>query len=86
MSDALPALASKIMREGDEVGSRGGGHTIELLYPQVTLLEPWRREILTPGRRASLPAQIAETMWVLTGRNDIELAQQLPAARRKLQR
>lgn len=34
-----------------------------------------------PGRRANLAAQIAETMWVLAGRNDIEfLSHYLPRA------
>lgn len=78
-TEALPLLARAVM-DSREVGSRNG-RTRELLYPHVVLTEPWRREVLTPGRRASLPAQIAETMWVLAGRNDVEwLSHYLPRA------
>lgn len=58
------------MNDGDEVGSRAG-RVQEILYPHIVLEEPWRREIITPMRNASLPAQIAETMWVLAGRDDV---------------
>jgi thymidylate synthase len=73
-SEALPVLADQIMRNGTLVESRAG-NTKELLYPHITLLEPWRREILTPKRRASVTAQIMETVWVLSGRNDIAFIQ-----------
>jgi thymidylate synthase len=80
-SAALPALASMIMEHGDEVGSRQGNRVKEVLYSSIELERPWQREILTPGRKASLPAQIAETVWVLSGRNDIEwLSHYLPRA------
>lgn len=71
-TDALPVLLDYMLINGSEVGSRQGERTFEILTPQIMLTHPWEREILTPLRKASLPAQIAETMWVLAGRGDIE--------------
>jgi len=80
-SNALPLLLGNILADGEEVGSRQGERTLEILMPRITLWKPWQREILAYGRRASLPAQIAETMWVLAGRNDVEwLSHYLPRA------
>ena len=80
VSTALPLLMDHVLKNGEEVGSRGG-RVKELLYPHIVLQEPWRREVLTPLRRASLPAQIAETMWLLAGRDDVEwLSHYLPRA------
>lgn len=79
-SEALPVLAKTLLNEGDEVASRGG-RVKELLNPQIQLTAPRLREVLTPGRKASLPAQIAETVWVLSGRDDINwLSNYLPRA------
>lgn len=79
---ALPAMASEIMHEGVEVGSRLGERTMELLHEQIVLEKPWMREVLVKDRNANIVAQIAETMWVLAGRNDIEfLGQYLPRAK-----
>ena len=69
---ALIDLANQLTRYGDEVGSRQGERTRELLMQNITLTRPTAREILVPERKASLPAQIAETVWVLSGRNDID--------------
>lgn len=78
---ALPQLADKIMHEGAEVGSRLGERTMEVLHEQIVLMEPWRREVLVKDRNANIVAQIAETMWVLAGRNDVEfLGHYLPRA------
>ena len=80
-SEALPFIASRILDIGDEVGSRNG-RTKELLNTQIVLTDPQRREILTVNRKANVFAQIAETMWVLAGRNDIEwLGAYLPRAK-----
>lgn len=73
VNQALPALAREIMRDGQEVSSRLGERVQEILHTEVTLLHPTARYITTPHRRASLPAQIMETIWVLSGRNDIAL-------------
>lgn len=78
-SEALPVLCAEVLN-GDEVGSRNG-RTMELSPVSLTLTEPWKREILVPTRKASLPAQIAETMWVLSGRDDVEwLSHYMPRA------
>jgi len=78
---ALKDLAGHLLKRGDEVGSRQGDRTVELTHVNLELAEPWRREILVPGRAASLPAQIAETMWILSGSNDIKfLSHYLPRA------
>lgn len=85
VSAALPHLAAAVMNidagQAEEVGTRQGDRAMELLHPHIVLTRPWEREVVTPGRRASLPAQIAETMWVLAGRNDVEwLSHYLPRA------
>jgi thymidylate synthase len=80
VDQALPILLREVLA-GDEVASRGGQRTREALYQHIELTEPWQREITLPERAASLPAQIAETMWVLAGRNDVEwLSNYLPRA------
>lgn len=79
VNEALPLLCDCIM-DGDEVGSQHG-RTMELTHVGITLTEPLNREILLPSRKANLAAQIAETMWVLSGRNDVEwLSRYLPRA------
>lgn len=79
-TEALPKLLDAINRKGPEVSSRAG-LTRELTHVGITLTEPWRRELLVQGRKPNLAAQIAETMWVLGGRNDIEfLGRYLPRA------
>lgn len=81
VSDALPALANEVMQHGEELGSRGGERVMELMHPHIVLTEPLEREVTHPVRKASLPAQIAETMWVLSGRDDIGwLSHYLPRA------
>lgn len=79
ITEALPTLMEAVLA-GEEIGSRAG-RVSEVLYPHIVLTEPWRREILNPARGASLPAQIAETMWLLAGRGDVAwLENYLPRA------
>lgn len=81
VSQALPVILSDLLDYADEVGSRNG-RVKELLNPQIALYQPWRREVICPGRGANIFAQIAETMWVLSGRNDVEwLSAYLPRAK-----
>ena len=80
VNDALPDLAGYVLG-GGEVGSRDGSRVKERLHETVTLTEPRSRYMLLPQRKASLPAQIAETMWVLSGQNDVDwLSTYLPRA------
>jgi len=70
VNDGLPELARELLTNGDEFGSRAGV-TKELMHVGITLERPWQREIVLPIRKASVAAQIVETMWVLAGRNDV---------------
>lgn len=80
-SDALPVILRHLIEHGDEVSSRNG-RVKELLNAQIILNDSQRREILCFGRKANVFAQIAETMWVLAGRNDVEwLSAYLPRAK-----
>lgn len=81
VNDALPRLLGDLQSFGDEVGSRLGERTLEMTQVGITLDKPWQRELVLPERKASIAAQIAETMWVLSGRNDIGwLSHYLPRA------
>jgi thymidylate synthase len=70
ITEILPLLMAEVLETGNEAPSRNGP-VRELLHPHVVLTEPWRREVLSMHRKVSLPAQIAETMWVLAGRDDV---------------
>jgi len=79
VNHALPNLASRL-RAADELGSRAG-RVREEMHNHIVIERPINREVLVQGRGASLPAQIAETMWVLSGRNDVAfLSHYLPRA------
>ncbi len=81
VSEALPFICSRLLDVGDEVGSRNG-RVKEFLNTQIVITDPQRREVLSLNRKANVFAQIAETMWVLAGRNDIEwLDAYLPRAK-----
>lgn len=70
VSDALPTLL-RLLTQQRERPSRNG--TIKELHGlTLTLDYPLRRYVTTPERKVSLPAQIVETMWVLSGRNDVK--------------
>lgn len=56
---------------GDEIVVRGD-KTRELLAQTVQIDQPRERCVLVPGRNNNVFASIAETMWVLAGRNDID--------------
>lgn len=81
ISEALPEILVELVQGGNEEVTRNGS-AVEILNAQIVLTEPSRREVLCPGRGANVFAQIAETMWVLSGRNDIEwLSAYLPRAK-----
>ena len=56
---------------GEEIVVRGD-KTRELLAQTVQIDQPRERCVLVPGRNNNVFASIAETMWVLAGRNDID--------------
>jgi thymidylate synthase len=80
INTALPILMEHLL-EAPEVGSRAG-RVHEMTHVGITLRQPQERYIILPDRKPSLPAQIAETVWVLSGRQDIEwLSHYLPRAK-----
>lgn len=80
VNDALPTLMNDLLVEGEEHGSRNGA-VKELTHVGITLTHPMRREIILDERKPNIAAQIAETAWVLAGRNDLDfLSHYLPRA------
>lgn len=80
VNHALPELLARLLREKTR-GSRNG-RMKELGPVSITIEKPWLRYVSVAERKVSLPAQIAETMWVLSGRNDVEwLSHYLPRAK-----
>lgn len=79
VTEATPRLA-KILLDQPEATTRNG-KAQELLFPHIELKQPRLRANLALNRRASLPAQIYETMWVLSGASDVsDLSDYLPRA------
>lgn len=80
VNEALPALANLLLEHGAHIPSRVGA-TKEKTFQHFTISDPLQREIVVEGRKANIAAQIAETMWVLSGRNDVKwLEAYLPRA------
>jgi thymidylate synthase len=69
-----------VLRDGTDVIVRGKP-TKELRNRVTTILSPRERCVFLPGRNNNVFAQVAETMWVIGGRNDVAwLARYLPRA------
>lgn len=80
-SDALIHLSKSLLENASQVPGRTG-EVSEIKGVNFTLEKPLEREVGVPPRRASLAAQIAETLWVLSGRNDVEfISHYLPRAK-----
>ena len=80
VNDALPVLMRDLLALGDQFDSRAG-KTAELTHVGITLRSPQQREIVIDHRKANIAAQIVETMWILSGRNDVAgLVHYLPRA------
>lgn len=80
ISFAASGSFAEIMRDGEEIVVRG--QLTREICNQVTVLEkPLERFLFLPGRLNDCFAQIAESIWVLAGRNDVAwLANYLPRA------
>jgi thymidylate synthase len=79
-NQTLKQILKQLLEAGKDVPSRVGD-TKELAFINFSVTNPQDRYITLPGRKVSVPAQIAETMWVLAGRNDTDwLANYLPQA------
>lgn len=81
LTDALIGSLRLLLTEGSTVPSRNG-ETKELYCHQVRISNPTERVLVTPHRGANIFAQLAEAMWVMGGRNDVEfLSRYLPRAK-----
>lgn len=81
-TEALPRLLRDVLDYGATRPSRNGAMK-ELNAVQIQLTHPEERYQIAQGRKASLPAQIAESAWILSGRNDVDwLTNYLPQAKR----
>jgi thymidylate synthase len=79
--DAFVGELASIVAGGSDVSVRGSA-TRELLGRTVEIDKPLERCITLPGRNNSISAAIAETLWVLAGRDDIDyLLPYIPRAR-----
>src|SRR5690348_6824007 len=80
MTYALVGGLRDVLTEGKHLSVRGS-HTRELRNRLTVLERPQERCLVTPRRRNNIFATIAETMWVLAGRNDLAfLTRYLPRA------
>ncbi|POR40061.1 thymidylate synthase [Methylobacterium sp. V23] len=69
-----------VMESGEDV-TVGGQRTKELIHQVAVLDRPLERLLFVPERRNDVFAQIAEALWVIAGRDDIEwLSRYLPRA------
>lgn len=70
-----------VISEGKPISVRGS-NIMELRNRVIVIEKPQERCLVTPGRHNNIFATIAETMWVLAGRNDLNfLSHYLPRAR-----
>ncbi|MGM3175180.1 thymidylate synthase [Dickeya lacustris] len=80
ITTALVSTLNNILKNGSHVGSRDQ-EQIEVLSTLTKITKPSERFLVIPGRNNNVFAQVAETMWVLAGRNDLEfLDNYLPRA------
>lgn len=80
INDALIDVLRRIDENGLTVVTRGQ-EQVELLADLIHIDSPWERVLAIPGRNNNIFAQIAETIWVLSGRDDLEfLSNYLPRA------
>lgn len=80
LTHAFVGSLRALLAEGERLHVRG--QTVIELRNRVTVLErPLERCIITPHRNNNVFATVAETMWVLAGRNDLAyLSDYLPNA------
>lgn len=69
--DAFLGLLREVVEAGEEITVRGD-KTRELLAQTIGIDQPRERCLLVTGRNNNVFASIAESMWVIAGRNDID--------------
>jgi thymidylate synthase len=70
IDEAFRGMLNRVLADGEKVESRNG-KTLELATQVLAIEQPTERFLCTPGRNNNPFASIAETMWVLAGRNDL---------------
>ncbi len=81
ITHALVSVLRTIVSEGELVVARGQEQR-EILSSLTKIRNPCERFLVVPGRRNNVFAQLAETAWVLGGRDDLEfLSFYLPRAK-----
>ena len=68
---AFITLLGELVENGQDVEVRGK-KTKELLSCHISIANPLQLCYFVPFRKDNIFARIAETLWVLQGRNDIE--------------
>lgn len=80
-SSAFVNQLSDLKYNGQRINVRGT-ETLEITGKLIEIAHPEERIICLPGRKNNIFATVAETLWVLAGRNDIEyLSHYLPRAK-----
>jgi thymidylate synthase len=80
ITDALVTVLKEIDADGQTVAARGSEQR-EILGTLLTIDRPQERVLTIPHRNNNVFAQIAETLWVLAGRDDLDfLGRYLPRA------
>ncbi len=74
-------MALALVRDRGKIVSPRGMETKELLSQRIVIVKPGQRCIVLPSRNDDIVAKVAETLWMLAGRDDIEwLSWYLPRA------
>ena len=68
---AFVATLGEVLTHGTDVTVKGQ-RTKEILMRPFTVARPQERVILAKGRNGNIFAQIAEKLWMLDGRNDLD--------------
>ena len=71
---AFLGMLARVVDDGARTDSRNGP-TLELAAQTIVIERPLERFLFAPGRNNNPFAAIAEAMWVIAGRNDLEYLQ-----------
>ena len=85
ITDALIDVLQDIDARGQAVAARGSEQR-EVLGTLITIERPQERVLTIPHRNNNIFAQVAETLWVLAGRDDLRVLESLPATSHRLLR